>query len=786
MKHVSFLLAFFICAWCCHVFAQQPEFDSLTFSFRQYGNSYFGEKIFLHTDRSSYLTGETLWFKAYRVDATGHRMIDWSKILYVEILDKNNASVLQAKFLLDKNGAEGSLFLPASLASGNYVLRAYTNWMKNAGADFFFHQPITILNPFIPLEVAQHSAADPSQYDIQFFPEGGDLVYGLESVVGVRAVDKTGNGIVASGVVLDVADTVARFSAKQFGLAKFSFIPKANHVYHVIITDKQKKQYRYTLPAPKAEGYVMQVSESDDGKINVLVRNTNQNSESIYLLGHTRQALKVQQRGVMQNGVAKFELERAALGAGISVFTIFDPRLQPVCERLYFKKPEEKLNVTVTGNPYLTKTRERVTLDLFFDNKSDTLKDGVFSLAVYQLDSLDLPTQNIRDYVWLSSDLAGVIENPAYYFGSDSPELTDNTDNLMLTHGWRRLNWDAVRSNKIQNEFLPEIGGHLIYGQVMEKESGKPADRIPVYLTLIGRPINTYISQAQRGRFLFETEPIVGNRSIIAQADPTSSNQYKLQLDDPFFSKAAFSAPEFSLTPKQTRALEQRSIHMQVQNLFYGPSGMDEAKYPFVAFYGKPDESYQLDDYTRFPTLEEVMREYVPGVRVKKKKDEFHLSIIDQANKVSFSDDPLVLVDGVPVFIIDRLMEIDPLKLKQLDVIKRKYYLNAMAYDGIVSFTSYKGDLAGYQPPEQALLMNYKGLESKRKFFSPYYSPEKSGAETLPDARRVLFWTTGTLKDVNHRVAFFTSDIAGEYRIVIQALTSNGLPGSYSTTFVVK
>ena len=781
MKYVFCLLFFFIGLSVNETNAQDAALDTLTTYSRSKRTSMFTEKVFLHVNRTAYLTGETLWFKAYRVDASEHRFIDWSRILYVEVIDKNQAPVLQAKFPIDRIGGSGSLFLPASLSSGNYMLRAYTHWMKNSGAEFFFQQAITILNPFVPLSRSQDSIQSTLGYDVQFLPEGGDLIHGMESVVGVRIVNRKGHGVYCQGIVLSERnDTVARFNTSAFGLSKFQFTPDAHDTYHVNVIDPDKKTYRYPLPATQLEGYSLHVKESERGKISVTVRSSTHKTETGYLLVHTRQSLKVRQKSVLENGIARFEVNKKLLGPGVSVFTFFDERLQARCERSYFKRPDEKMTISVSGNPYLTQTRQPVNVNMSFLKENDTLKSGVFSISVYRLDSLDLPAANISDYLWLTSDLPGTIENPGYYLSQEATQ--EDIDNLMLTHGWRRFNWETA--NELQPQFLPEIGGHLVSGRIAERQSGKLVDRVPVYLAFMGNPVNTYVSQSQNGRVLFETEPITGSKSLIAQTFPSVASQYTLEIDDPFANPTIYSVPGFSLTAQQIHAFEQRSIHMQVQSLFYGNTVVKEAKPQYAAFYGKPDETYQLDDYTRFPTLEEVMREYVPGIRVKKRNEEFRLSIIDQVNKSSFSDDPLVLVDGVPVFNFNKLMEIDPLKLKQLDVIKKRWYLNAMAFDGIVSFTSYKGDLAGFRPPEDALLTNYKGLEASREFFSPRYNPETEKG-TLPDARRVLFWSSGNLEEVNH-IKFFTSDITGEYRMVVQALSETGLSGYYSTTFVVR
>lgn len=122
-------------------------------------------------------------------------------------------------------------------------------------------------------------------------------------------------------------------------------------------------------------------------------------------------------------------------------------------------------------------------------------------------------------------------------------------------------------------------------------------------------------------------------------------------------------------------------------------------------FYGTPDQRYLLDDYTRFATLEEVFREFVTEVRISKQNENFRLTVINKPFKTFFDNAPLILLDGVPVFDINRLMEIDPLKLKSIDVVARKYYLGRLLSYGIVSLFSFDGDLAGYSLPRQAVVI---------------------------------------------------------------------------------
>src|SRR5690606_715596 len=147
----------------------------------EYREKALTEKIYAHIDRDFYLTGETLWFKLYAADGCLHRPLDISKVAYVELLGTDGEPVLQAKILMEEGRGHGSLFLPASLATGNYRFRAYTHWMKNFPPGFFYHQVISIVNPFLVPD--QRTEKKESDLRVWFFPEGGHLVNGLESKI---------------------------------------------------------------------------------------------------------------------------------------------------------------------------------------------------------------------------------------------------------------------------------------------------------------------------------------------------------------------------------------------------------------------------------------------------------------------------------------------------------------------------------------------------------------------------------------------------------------------------
>jgi hypothetical protein len=167
----------------------QKELDSLQQRFDTYQQQALQEKVFVHTDKNFYLAGETLWFKIYCVDGYQHRPMPLEKAAYVEIINTAHKPVLQTQMALQNGSGSGSFQLPSFINSGTYLLRAYTSWMKNGTAESFFETSITIVNT--QRRPDWQTLQPPLTPDVQFFPEGGNLVQGLESMVGFKVADRS-------------------------------------------------------------------------------------------------------------------------------------------------------------------------------------------------------------------------------------------------------------------------------------------------------------------------------------------------------------------------------------------------------------------------------------------------------------------------------------------------------------------------------------------------------------------------------------------------------------------
>ncbi len=772
--------------------AQQRNIDALTKKFDLHRKQILQEKIYLHIDRPSYLTGETLWFKIYLTDATLHKPATVSKVAYVEFIDSNNVAVLQTKVEINDGTGEGSLYLPATLNSGNYMVRAYTNVMKNFSAEFYFHKSISVVNTFKSLENESKTSAP--IYDAQFFPEGGNLVAGIKSKVAFRVTESSGNGIDFNGFVLDEQnDTIVSFSPRHFGIGYFFFIPHHDKQYHAMIRDRAGKIQKFNLPIVLNSGYTMHVSDSSADNIRLTIKAISNDASVIpgaYLFVHSRNIIVRAEFQNLRQGSAEFVINKKDLPDGISHVTVFDASMKPACERLYFKQPENNLVITAKSNQTQYDSRRLVKIDLNTTFKQEPKKSDV-SVSVFKIDSLPSSTGNMVNYFWLTSDLKGTIESPEFYFSS-STETKEAVDNLLLTHGWRRFVWDDILSGKEKSfEFIPEYRGHIIQGNV-SKQDGTTASGIMTYLSSPSKIINLYPSRSNKdGAVQFEMRNFYGRAKIIAQTNPKKDSVYSITIKSPFSDKfSSQRIPSFKLSPEIKNQLLNRSVAMQVQDIYFANefANLKSNSIDSSAFYNKADETYLLDAYTRFPVMEEVLREYVPGVLVRKHKDGFHFILLDNINKSVFRDSPLLLVDGVPVFDEDEIMDFSPLNVKKLEVVTRRWFLGPLNFSGIVSFTTYNGDLSGFQLNPKSVTLNYEGLQLQREFYTPKYENKRERDSRMPDQRYLLFWNPHVITeaDGHQQVEFYTGDISGEYKIVVEGITKDGAIGTTSSTFTVK
>jgi len=756
-------------------------------SLNNYNANNLAEKIFVHTDKETYTAAELIWFKIYNVDGITHRPVDLSKVAYVEVLDAGRNIILQAKIAMKNGSGSGSLYIPFTVSSGNFLLRAYTSWMKNFSPDYYFSKKLTIINPQKSPEAVKPAI---DSYDVQFFPEGGNLVNGINSVVGFKATNQYGQGINFNGVILDAKnDTVVKFNPLKFGMGHFIIKPDINAGYKAVI-NIGGKTIQKPLPRINSTGYTINLTDNGNGQLQATVNSDSQNG-TVYLFVHTRGAIKVVESAALNNGVANFNIDVVKLGEGISHITIFNDAKQPVCERLYFKRPVANLLIDAVTDEQVYHTRKKVTVNVDAKNQDNAPLAANLSLSVYRLDSLQSVSHlDIRNYLWLSSDLRGKIESPDYYFKNTGKEVDEAINNLMLTQGWSRFEWNKVLSNKTPEfKFLPEFNGPIVTARITNLTNGQLAPDVVAYLSVPGKRLQFSAAKSDSsGKLIFNMKNFFGPGEVVAETNTEIDTNYRIDILNPFSEQfARINLNPLAITPGMQHDMVNHNLSTQIQNIynlnnlrqFYDP-GLDSS-----AFYGTPYKKYILDNYTRFTTIEEIMREYVSEVNITKSRGNFTIKVLNEIGM--YEANPMVFIDGVPFFNTNKVFAADPLKLYKLEVVPFTYYMGPAVAGGLFSFTSYKGDMGGNEIDPHAVVLDYDGLELQREFYSPVYDNDAAYRSHMPDFRNVLYWAPyiNTTITGKNSLSFYTSDQTGRYIGVIQGISTNGTAGSQSFTFDV-
>ncbi len=283
---------------------------------------------------------------------------------------------------------------------------------------------------------------------------------------------------------------------------------------------------------------------------------------------------------------------------------------------------------------------------------------------------------------------------------------------------------------------VPELFGHIVEAK-LDQET--PDTTQLYYLSVHGAKSALFTDRPDTfGSMYFDTGGMKNWRFMVAQANNNLS-LVDLSIVSPAPKtkfKSEFNFPVLEISPADEPYLTALLKAGQVEGYFV--QEFDSSPFPVVTGFVE-DVTYRLDDYTRFESVEIVIKEYVPetSVRTVQKRKEFR--VLDKVRGSIFDSNPLMLVDAMPVFDSDLLAAFDPKGLEKLEVLTRNFYLNEEVFPGVISFSSYKNDFGGFPIPTNGIYLDYQGilpkvLEKNELFVTPKDLKMK-------DWRTVIYWS---------------------------------------------
>lgn len=467
MKKPAFLLVF---ATLLFAFTSEDDLvQNIVAKFDHYNNELPQEKAYLHLDKPYYTAGETVWFKAYLVEANTHLLDTVSIPIYVELIDNQRGKLIDKKILqLEGGSAAADFMLPDTLKAGYYQLRAYTNWMLNFDENLLFKKNFKV---FRPNNADEPVKLNSQEIDFQFFPEGGNLVEGIENRLAYKAVDALGNGLDVTGIILsNKGDTVISFESEHLGMGIMTFKPEIGEKYTAKIKYRNIYEKEVSLPVPEKEGFVMGVEAvADKEYIRLFVGHNYTNlTGQIAFIGQSQGKICYAAKTASTKKVLLMKIPKNKFPSGLTQFTVFNEKGLPLCERVIFLRKDTTLNVNILPNKISYNLREKVTLNIEANDAKGKPILGDFSVSVTDAGQVleQAFSENIQTYLLLSSDLKGKIEQPAYYFSKENLDAARHLDILMMTQGWRRYRWNDIMKDELPTPKFPLERGLRISGKL--------------------------------------------------------------------------------------------------------------------------------------------------------------------------------------------------------------------------------------------------------------------------------------------------------------------------------
>ena len=828
MKKSLLLICTSLCILSFTIYNQIDFQKILQEKLEDYSNNHYPEKIYIQTDKPIYTLDEDIWFTGYLVNGITHQRTDKSRVLHVELINPKDSIVAQRTLYVNDISVAGDIKIDNNWEAGNYILRGYTNYMKNDKYESFFKKEIpiyTIQKDSITqkdsiLEIENEIKSDTTlnlKPIVSFYPEGGYLINNLPNRVAFKVKNDKYKNISLKGFLKNQnGEEITEIKTLEFGLGNFMINPKPNNTYYLSILINGKEE-KYPLPNALDKGYTLSVTNAGSSII-INAKSTLENGlQNTYLVVHERGTLLFKNYQETNKKSSSLKIPTTSLADGVVNFTLFNNEGNPVAERSVFvDNSKNNLKATINTNQQTYNSRKKVTLNLDVTNTSGTKEPSTLSMSVRDLKAFPYNTRtpNIKTYLLLTSDLRGKIEDPGYFFEKENdPKRRYILDLVMMTHGWKRFTWQELLSNKDKKQKFEPENSISISGVVKKLKKPYTENKGPVRLTFLGKIFSqepTKISDSL-GRFTFgpygfmDTIPVL----IEARVHNFVSDDYKernvvILVDQPEASPEinhnTHSINNSNDLKKEANFLKVTQYIEQIK--FEYNQKVEKLKAVELTAKRKTEESRRRAEMNRKSGYGGVGLGGSKRVDVGDLKGISSLTAYQLASRLSgvyVSNGKLYLTrTQAPAKIFLDRMEVDSDFIKSINAFEISFVDVLVGADvnllgtsggGAIALFSLSGNERSKAIKREPGVINFNavGFYTARKFYAPDHI---NGFEEMNnnDVRTTLHWEPiiKTTNDKSSEITFFTSDLKSDYIIEVEGISANGQPIHAIKTFNVE
>lgn len=777
--------------WLVHAAPAQNITDKI----EAYTEKFSPEKAYIHYDKYAYSPGETIWFKAYVMNELMPAYD--SKTFYVDWID-DKGNILQHTVSPMVNAVTNGQFEISDAYTGSTIsVRAYTRWMLNFDSVFIYTKTIPVIQKDA-LPKPQNIAITPR---LEFFPEGGDAIAGVNQKIAFKATDQWGRPISIKGVIVDSKGAVIdSLRIMHEGMGFVMFTPKQGNTYKARWKYDKSPEQTTTLPATKPDGVALNVTIGNNRR-NFTVNFSAAYAakmDSLHIVGTMFQHM-VFNISKPTSSLISSAVPTSNLPYGPLTITVFDKNWQPLAERItyinnhaqYIVTPE--FEVERWGLSY--RARDEVKIKL-----PEALQSSV-SIAVTDMAIGTDSSENILSHMMLTSELKGKVHNPAYYFADTSARVQQHLDLVMLTNGWRRFNWDEVLSGKTPKINFPKDTSYLTV-------SGNVAGLMPGQIGPTSSIIVMLKQKDAEGKVL--VLPLMKDGTF---NDPAAiffdTAKVHYQLQDKGISNSLVQFMPYKLrVPSAGRGWihslfpDTTGMHYHLLRSAEALANAEKSKYKeleevIVKAKGKTAVELLNERYASglFSGGDAIQFDLINDLSAQSATDIFTflqgrvagLQITGQGANASLNwrgGAPQIYIDEMPAD-VNFVSNINVRDVAYIKAFRPPFMGGFNGANGAIAIYTRRGGDVPSETTSSVTSAIISGYTPIKEFYSPkYYSMEVPPGSDR-DVRTTIYWNPNVVIDPNKKeilLSFYNNDVTDAFRVIIQGMTTDGKLIHYMTT----
>jgi len=789
-----------------------------------YSKSQPSEILFVHLDKTIYTNNEQVWFSAYFIN-DDTVAINRHNYLSVSIVREDNKQIsLENKYLIADGLCFGNLSLPDTLHPGKYMFTAFSNVVDQNNKpvaifsqliiiksvvintikasltladsislqalvkveDEFFHSinnatvnytingqafktllsndkgiavipilqrieaqivqvKVSVNNENQLLSLAIPGSKKDSNIVARFYPESGNLIAGVESKVGIETTMSNGSPLSVKGILYKNDIPVDTIYTADNGLASFRITPNSGDNFLMKLFDRNKQAFEFSLPEILANGVAISMEGALTGDTAIFnISSSIPKYLQVYIHNDANLFGSVSVDATQEN--KKIKLILNDMPTGIVTITVTDDSGRPLAERLFFAHFFKRPSTTATTDTSTYSRHAKVTLKVKLDDFENNSLTGIVSIACVQANRLTNASRNdIETYVYLKHLFENIpptmgrqIENEMYM------------ENLLLIKGWRRYTWQTLMKasldSAVQLQSIPITGRTYIEERISKKA---------VELIIIRDSSLDLFSTEKEGRFVLNPIAISiqeGRKVFMSVNNNTYAKKNELRA----FYNIDTQLDLYKGTFKNNKINNEMKFNIEINN---PQKAILNDLIPFFNFIPFVTSTNYIND-------KELNDQEIPGltrlkeVVIKSKKDNLLKGIFGSGMGPNDCGD-YICQEGILncPYHYDDIMNRTP--------VKGEWYW--------VPSTNYNPDKKPYYGCEivkKQTAINIPGVYLTREF---YGVEQKQKDVAVPEYLSTIFWKPGVIinTEKNTEFSFYTSDITGNFKVIIQGVTDN-------------